>query len=148
MQKITQSFILSAGVLLLITSLAKFASGFGSVYILNVQDPIFGIPFRYLFWTVGFFEFAVAIVCLNTDRVIMQAWIIAWLATGIVIYRFGLYFVNYTGACPCLGNLAGVLHISSKTAELIMGWIAAYLLIGSYSVLFFEWQKEGNKGGH
>jgi hypothetical protein len=141
MARITRSFILSGGTLLLGTSVAKFLSICGSARILQNPDPILIIPFRYVFLTAGLLELFVAIICIFGKRVGLQISLVAWLATIIFIYRVGLLLVNYHKPCACLGNLTDALNISPQTADTAMKIILAYLLIGSYAALFSLWNE-------
>jgi hypothetical protein len=136
-EKVTKWFILSAGGILFVTSLAKIVSAFGSARILHSNDPIFGISFRNLMLTVGALELLISLICLVGKRVILQTGLLVWLATCIVIYRLGLFWLGYKKPCSCLGNLTDALHISPQVAGSIMKSILIYLLIGSYSLLFY-----------
>ena len=40
-----------------------------------------------------------------------------------------------------MGSLAGVLHLSDRAADNIMKGVLAYLLVGSYAILFCEWRR-------
>jgi hypothetical protein len=46
---------------------------------------------------------------------------------------------NYHKPCPCLGNLTDALHISPQTDNPLVKIILGYLLIGSYTTLFWLW---------
>jgi hypothetical protein len=138
----TKLFIYSASVLLLFTAAAKLISGFGSVRILQLSDPVFGIQFRYLFWIVGGIEAAVAVVCLFGKQAKAKVALIAWLATCFIIYRLGLNWVGYYKPCNCLGNLTDMLHISPQTADAAMKIVLGYLLVGSYATLFWLWKEK------
>jgi hypothetical protein len=39
-----------------------------------------------------------------------------------------------------MGSLAGALHLSDQAADNIMKGVLAYLLIGSYALLFAQWR--------
>ena len=43
--------------------------------------------------------------------------------------------------CGCLGNLTDALGISPETADTVAKVLLAYLLIGSYALLVWEWRK-------
>jgi len=137
--KLIRIFIYSAGLLLLTTSIAKLVSANGSARILQNIDPILSISFGHVFVIVGVFELIVTAVCFFSNRVGLQAGLIAWLATNFLIYRLGLFLVGYHKPCSCLGNLTDALHIPPQTANTVMKIILAYLLIGSYATLFWLW---------
>ncbi len=131
----------AAGVVLLFTALAKLISAGGSAHIMLLTDPILPISFRNVFWLVGVIEIVVAAVCLFGKNVMLQAGLVVWLATNFVFYRFGLIWIGYHRPCSCLGNLTDALHISPQVADTAMKIILAYLLIGSYGILFHQWWK-------
>ena len=134
--KISRYFLYSAAVILLLTGMAKTVSSAGSAKILLHHDPLTGLQFGNLFRIVGCIEVVVALVCFFRKRIWFPTGLIAWLATSFVTYRFGLIWVGYQKPCSCLGNLTDVLHIPPQTADTVMKIILAYLLIGSYAILF------------
>src|SRR4051812_40624213 len=116
MRLATRWFLYSVGVILALTAAAKFVSAMGNARILQSPDPIFGIPFRSVFWIVGGIEIVVALVCLFGRRLNLGSGAVAWLATSFVFYRIGLLWVGYQRPCTCLGNLTDALHIRPETA--------------------------------
>ena len=129
-------FIWSSGCLLLLTAVAKLISISGSARVLDTSDPIFSIPFRQSLGICALAELSVAAVCLFVSNRILQAGLIALLATNFVLYRFGLYWVGYGSACPCLGNFTDALHIAPHVADTAMKAILVYLFVGGYGILF------------
>lgn len=69
----------------------------------------------------------------------------AWISSDFVVYRVGLWWMNWhrpcNCLCNCLDNRTDALHISPQTADNIKNLILAYLLIGSYALLFLNWRK-------
>ena len=128
-------FIWSAGALFFITGMAKLVSAIGSADVLRMRDPILAIPFRYLFVLAGGLELAIAFFCVFGRRMELQVGSIAWLATVFLVYRLGLWLIDYHKGCSCLGNLMEVLHISQEMAGQIMRGVLVYLLVGSYVLL-------------
>jgi hypothetical protein len=141
-----RSFVVSAGVLLSVTASAKFISLFGGQKILQLPDPVFGLPFGYLFLIIGGIEFAVAGVCLFGRKVYLQTALIAWIATGFAVYRMGLILIDYQKPCPCMGNLTDALHIPPHLADTILKCIVGYLLVGSYAALAYLWKLRRTPG--
>jgi hypothetical protein len=136
-----KAFIFSAGLLLLVTAMAKFISASGSAKILITIDPIFAISFRYVLVLVGICELVIVIVCFFGKRLGLQAGLVAWLATSFLAYRFCLVWLGYHKPCSCLGNLTDALSIPPQIADNAMKFILAYLLIGSYASLFWLWKQ-------
>jgi uncharacterized membrane protein len=135
-------FVFSAGFVLLLTGVAKVWSAFGSARILQNSDPILGLQFNHLMFVTGALEMVAAYLCLFSKFCHLALILVAWLATNFVFYRLGLLWVGYHKPCPCLGNFTDALHISPQTADTAMKIILAYLLIGSYSALFWLWRQK------
>ena len=133
-------FVLSVGAVLAITGIAKVSSGLGTSKFLAVLDPIFGITFGKLMLVVGVAEIVIAMVCFFSKRQTLALGLVAWMSTNFVVYRLGLWWMDWHRPCNCLGNLTDALHISPQVADNIMKVILAYLLIGSYGLLFWRWR--------
>ncbi|MBE0541110.1 MAG: hypothetical protein IH623_06975 [Verrucomicrobia bacterium] len=133
-------FVSSAGVILGLTGVAKVWSAFGDVKLLTVVDPIVGLEFKHLMLGVGMVEIAIALVCFFGKRQTLAIGLVAWLATNFLVYRLGLWWLDWKKPCGCLGNITGVLHISPQTADSMVKMLLAYLLIGSYGLLIWEWK--------
>lgn len=134
-------FILSAGAILAITGIAKVWSGLGNSKFLAVVDPIIGIEFGQLMLAVGAAEIVIALVCLFSKRQTLALALVAWISTSFVVYRLGLWWMGWHRPCNCLGNLTDALHISPQVADNIMKGVLAYLLIGSYGILIWQWRE-------
>ena len=133
-------FVSSAGVVLGVTALAKTFSAIGPARALDTPDPLIGIPFRQLLLLVGLIELLIAFCCLFTNKRRFSLLLVAWLSTNFLVYRLGLWFIGWHPPCACMGSLAGVLHLSDQAADNIMKGVLAYLLIGSYGLLFWQWR--------
>jgi len=137
----TRCFLLSAGSVLATTGIAKIWSGLGNSKFLAVIDPIFGIKFGQLMLVVGAAEIVIALVCFFSKRQTLALASVAWLSTNFVVYRLGLWWMDWHRPCSCLGNLTDALHISPQVADNIMKALLAYLLTGSYGLLAWAWRK-------
>jgi hypothetical protein len=126
--------------MLLITALAKLIGLSGGAKILALPDPIFALPFGYVFLIVGAIELAVALICLFGRRVNLQVGLIAWLATSLLMYRIGLVLVGYQKPCPCMGSLMDGLHISREAGNNVLRVVVGYLLVGSYAASYWLWK--------
>src|SRR4051794_31999753 len=83
------NFILSAGVILLVTGGAKIWSSLGTARVLAVGDPLVSIQFGHLMLVVGIVEIVVAFICFSSKWHILTSGLVAWLATTFAIYRTG-----------------------------------------------------------
>jgi len=113
----------------------------GHSAILRRVDPIFAIQFSHLMFIAGVLELVVASICFFNNLRILGQCATAWLATSLLIYRIGLWWIGWHRPCHCLGDFADALRISSQTADMIIKIILAYLLVGSYAALFHAWWK-------
>jgi hypothetical protein len=136
-----KGFFLSAGVILVVTGVAKVWSGLGHTKLLADDDPIIGIKFGQLILTVGVLELAVAGICFFSKYQRLATYCVAWLATVFLAYRLGLWWIGWHRPCSCMGNLTDALHISPQLADNIMKGVLAYLLIGSYGILIWQWRQ-------
>jgi len=139
--RVIQFFTGSAAGLLLATAGAKFFSGTGNARVLETADPILGLSLRCTLWVAAAAELLVALNCLFGKRVRVQAVLLAWLATSILLYRLGLLWIGYRKPCNCLGYLTDIIHISPQAADTIMKATLTYLLIGSYATLAWLWRQ-------
>lgn len=137
-------FLLSAASVLTLTGLAKAWSAFAPTKLLAVADPITGLQFGHLMLAVGLLELGIAGVCLFSKSRTSSLVLIAWLATSFALYRLGQWWIGWQSPCGCLGNLTDALHISPATADHILKGILAYLLIGSYWLLWRQWRGASN----
>lgn len=137
--------ILSFIVILAITGSAKVVTFFGRQRILNLEDPIFEIPFRVLLLLAGGLELLAATYCC-VAKARSSCLVVAWLASCFLIYRSGLMLIGWKQPCPCLGNLTGALHIPPRIADNGMKVILGYLVIISYSSLFWFWKRNRKNG--
>lgn len=138
---LSSGFVFSAVVVLAVTGIAKVWSGLGNSKLMAVVDPIIGIKFGQLMLAVGLAEIAIALVCCFSKRQTLALGLVAWVSTNFVVYRLGLWWMNWHRPCNCLGNLTDALHLSPQTADNLMKVILAYLLIGSYGLLFWDWRQ-------
>lgn len=140
LRRLRHAFLPTAGAILAVTGLAKAFSATGASRSLDVADPLIAIPFRHLMLLAGLTELFIAFFCLFTERRTSSLLAVAWLGTVFVAYRLGLWLTDWHGPCPCLGNLTGELHISQRLADNLLKVVLAYLLVGSYSELFWLWK--------
>ena len=134
-------FLKVAGGALAVTGLAKAVSAIGAAHALDTADPLIGLPFRQLLLLVGLSELLIAFFCLFTDKHRVSVRAIAWISTNFLVYRLGLWCIGWHRPCGCMGSLAGALHLSDQAADNIMKGVLAFLLLGSYAILWLEWRQ-------
>ena len=135
-------FCFSAGIIFVITGVAKIWSAFGSASLLQHHDPILDIQFGHLMFIAGVVELVLGGFCLVSKSRTIAITLVTCLAGSLLAYRLGMWWIGWRVACPCLGSLTGALHIPSQLADNAMKGILAYLLIGGYGILFYQWQSK------
>jgi hypothetical protein len=136
----------SAGIALLLVGLAKAFSAIGPARALDTADPLIGVSFRQLLLLVGLAELLIAFFCLFTDRRRFSLLAVAWISTNFLVYRLGLWFIGWHRPCGCMGSLSDMLHLSPHAADNIMKGVLAFLLVGSYGLLLWQWRGERRAG--
>lgn len=123
-------FLLStAASILIITGLIKVLSLFGSVGMLAVRDPVFGISFGILMPLVGLTEIAVGTLVLFCRNGLVASGLILWISIEFVAYRFFSAELRPGSYCPCLGSLGEFLGLSQAQATHAALLICIILLI-------------------
>lgn len=138
-------FLPAAGTLLAFLGMLKVWSWLSSNSTSVVIDPVTGINSGILTLSIGLVEIAVAAVCLLTNKARLAILLVAWLATNLVVYRAGLWWMGWQRPCSCLGYLSDALRISPPAADFLSLIILAFLFIGSYGWLFWQWRR--GRGG-
>ncbi len=144
---LSRGFIVSAVVILAVTGVAKVLSSLGQVKALDQIDPVFGVPLRALIALTGIAEIFLAGHCFRSPRVRLSTGLLAWFFSLLLVYRISLLALGWRQPCSCLGNLTEVLDLSPDTADLIMKWVLAYLLVGSLGLLLL-WRRPGGQKPH
>ena len=113
---------------------------------LALPDPIIGLRFRWVLVAVGVVEIVIASACVLAKTKKLATLLVAWLATSFLAYRLGLWWMGWHRPCGCMGSLAGAVHLSDQAADNIMKGVLAYLLVGSYGILLWEWRRGRGRG--
>jgi hypothetical protein len=133
------SFIKSAGAILLAAALMRFVIAAGNSPVLPLSDPMVGIPLRYAMLAVGAFELVVALVCLFGKKIHFQIGWLAWLATNLVVFHAGLFWMHCHPQATCIGSLTDPMHLSRGASGYIFGMFPIYLVFGSYAAVIQLW---------
>jgi len=138
-------FIISASIILILTGFAKLFSAYGHAKIILAPNAI--IPHfqnRHIFILAGLLEIGIGLLCFSTERAKLSKLVtLNVLTLCFLVYRFGLWWVGFNGACPCMGNAAAWLHLSPEVANNIMKSVLLYLQV--FGILFLanevHWQR-------
>lgn len=139
-QRLRRWFLLTTALCFGLTGIGKVLGSLGGSKLLFTTDPIIGIQFKHLLLWTGVVELAVAVISLRKRFAGVALLLTAWLSGSFLVYRAGLWWMNWHRPCGCLGNLTDALHIPPETADNIMKVVLAYLLIGSYGLLLWDWK--------
>jgi len=135
----SRRFIYSAGIILLITGVAKVVSVFGHDAVLRKPDPILGMRFDHLLFLVGLVELAVALVCFRSRNQTLALALVSALSINFLGYRTGLWMIHWAGYCHCLGTLTDAIHLSPQQAARLSGAAFVYLITGSFYFIGLSW---------
>ena len=139
-------FLRAAGILLIVPGAAKFWSALGDASVLLTRDPVLGLAFRDLFLAIGVVEMSIGGLCYFPKKCHLSLILVAWIGANFSIYRMCLFWLGWTKPCSCLGTLTDALHISTQFADNVMKGVLAFLLLGSWGLLFAKWSQE-RRGG-
>lgn len=126
---VARFFLSTAATILIITGFIKVLSLFGSVGMLAVRDPVFGISFGILMPLVGVTEIAVGTLVLFCRNGLVASGLILWMSIEFVAYRFFSAELRPGSYCPCLGSLGEFLGLSQAQATHAALLICIILLI-------------------
>ncbi len=129
-RRLLSAFIRSTAILLLLTAAAKLYSAAGTARVLTATDPLFHLPNRELMLIVGMIEAAIAVYLLAGRSRVAQTFLIFWLSTNFILYRFGLHFIHHK-VCPCLGTLTAKLPLQPETVDAMLRLLVLYWFVGS-----------------
>jgi hypothetical protein len=92
----------------------------------------------------GILELMLAAFCSLSNARIISIMLVAFLSELLMVYRLGLWWIGWHRGCSCLGNLTDAIRVSPQLADEVMKGVLAYLLVGSYGILFHQWLKNRN----
>jgi hypothetical protein len=147
-KRLINFFVISTSVLLIVTAVAKIISSTGSAHILQYADPIFGLSFRHMLSIAAILELIIGALGLIgaaglfAKNPMLRVSLIAWFATGLLLYRVSLVAINYHRPCLCMGYLSDALHIPPQVADNTMKSFLGYMLVGSYAAALWLWTEK------
>jgi hypothetical protein len=136
--KAIRYYMVSVAAVLFVAAAAKLISSTGSDKLLVVRDPVLAIRFRYLFIAAGSLEMIIALVCLVMHDILLQAGLIRWLSTLLILYRIGFSMLGPREICGCLGTLTDRIGVPPQMADLAMKVVLAYLFVGSWGIFLLS----------
>lgn len=126
----------SAALILVATSFAKIVSVFGDSKYLDAGNPLFPeVSNRRAMVFVAFVELFVAWILFFSQRVQSRLCALSWLVCSFAGYRVGLFILDYSGPCTCLGNAFAVFGFRPEGEQMLTRLLLAYLIV----VLSLAW---------
>jgi hypothetical protein len=132
---VVRLFLSSAAIILLLSSAAKLYSLTTETRLLQLHDPVFDLPFRTLFALVGGWEIVCSMHCICSSNHLRSVGVVAWTSSAFLLYRIGLWVLDWRHPCGCLGSFAQTTLISDTALDLIARCLLLYLLVGSLGTL-------------
>ncbi len=105
--------------------------------ILEVYDPIFLVPNRYLLLGVAILELVCSFGVLKSHNSRSKGLILTWLAANFIAYHVALALSGAPPPCPCLGSVGAQLGLSREEAEALMKAMGVYIMVCGI-FLFFQ----------
>ncbi len=133
-------FIYSTAALLLLTAAAKLYSATGTVRILTATDPLLHLRYRAIMVMIGLLEAVIALYLLWGRNLLPKAWLVFWLSSNFMLYRFGNGFLHVR-LCPCLGTLSNTLPFSKGQVDGFLMLSVLYFFSGSSYILLSAWSQ-------
>lgn len=133
-------FIRCAGGLLLAAALTRFLIAISSAQSLALPDPVLGIPLRLAVLLAGALELGAALFCLFGSRTRLQIAALVWLATNLVVYHVGLYWMKVHPQGTFLGSLTDPLHLAGTKMGLVVRVLPVVFVVGSYATAISVWR--------
>jgi hypothetical protein len=126
-------FALGVGGILLFVSLAEITGALGTSQVLNMSDPVFNVPVRYLMLTLATMSLPVACLCLFTQRTKLGLMLALWVAVNFIVYRLGLWSM---GLRHTSGFLISPLGLSLPVTDRLMCASAIGVLLAGVAGLW------------
>jgi hypothetical protein len=128
-------FVLIAGTILAFMGTGQILGGLANVQLLELSDPIFGLPFHSLMLSLGIIELFIAFSCLFTNKRTLSLSLVAWVSANFIVYRIGMWSMGWHRSC---GFLIDPLGLSLTATDVIFSLSSAFLLVGSITTLWLE----------
>lgn len=123
-------FQYSAAFLAFSTAAAKLTSAIGQQNILDMSDPILGVPNRVLLVAIGVLELVAVAFLLGAREKRFSFLFVGMLGGQFLLYRTVFALGNYPTGCPCLGTMTQWLPVSKRNIDIALWLIAVWLLVG------------------
>jgi len=118
--------------------IGNLVGGLADVQILDLPDPIFNVPFRYLMLILGMVQLVTAYVALFTPSKRFGLALATWVSLNFIFYRVGLWYMGWRHSS---GFLIESLGFSLSVTDMTMSLASSLLLISSGAGLWLGWER-------
>jgi hypothetical protein len=122
-------FYYCAAILLYLTSFAKLVSIYYGSRLLDVRDPVLGVPQVNLLLITAGIELLCAVLILRDFSLGFRDFLLAWLAVQFMLYQGALFVMHPGVPCKCLGTITEWVPIPSTALHTALT-ISVILLLG------------------
>lgn len=130
-----ERFTYWGGAVLVFIGSVEVIGALGKSQVLDMPDPLFGVPFHYLMLVIGIIQLATACLLLFTNWRTAGLGLAAWIAANFLFSRVGLWNMGWHQSS---GFMADALGLSLGATDAITSLLSTFLLIGSCAALWIE----------
>lgn len=135
-QLIRRLFLSSVWLILLLTAGLKVRSVVFEEGLLATQDPIFAfLNNRLVILLVAIIEIVVVFLLLTHRSPAFKLTLVIWLSSVFLMYRSGLWLVDYHAPCSCLGLSIDWLPLDPDLLNWLLLTTLLYFLVGGVTLL-------------
>jgi hypothetical protein len=136
---IRRHFIRSVGSVLFTAALAILLSVHAASRVLERPDPFISLPWRDVFYLVAGLELLSSVFLLVGSCRPWKLVLTIWIASTLLVYRFGLWSSGGANLFSYIGNLNRIA-IAPKTLDGLFWGMVSYMILGSCGFLTLDWR--------
>jgi len=130
-------FLKSVVLVLAATALVKFLTVLGEQKMLALADPLFpALTNRHVLSVAVVLELVVVAAVIKIKLPEHKLLVVAWFASLLFMYRWGIWSSGIAKPCPCMGSLGDWTGFTSETIDKVSLSLLIYLFFGSMGLLF------------
>jgi hypothetical protein len=138
-------YIFTSASVLSLTAIFKLFTLLTRADSLNGYDPVFGLKFKFLLLLVVNIELLVVVGCVFIRKTRNKLIAITWLSGCFLLYKVGIYAVDWKPSCNCLGFLSDLLSLSDHHAGIISTIISIIMFSSGIIAIYIHKTKIINK---
>lgn len=131
-------FGMLAGGLLAFNGTAALLAALGNSELLQINDPVFNLPTRWVMLLFAILELIVALHYLFSRQRTLSRWLLLWLTVNLAVYRIGGWSAGWPHPYSYLGQMMHSLNLSPLRADIFMASMLLLLFSGGMATLLLE----------